>query len=154
MISPVISACVCGSLLCVRSSPAVVGSRRVAACAVCSLAAFHGAAVISPAAAAGHVFLYLVVNRTVLVLDDAAVSSVVTFNLKLLKQPGIFWSPCKDLNLKTRVLKWSDSFPQGWNRSICCTDLDFYTACPICPSPATSMDFNFAHRAKNSRLCK
>lgn len=78
VISLVTGACVCGSLLCVRSSPAVVRSRRVAACAVCSLAAFQGAAVISPAAAAGHVSLYLVVNsrRTVLVLDDA-VSSVV-----------------------------------------------------------------------------
>lgn len=117
VISLVISACVCGSLLCVRSFPAVVGSRRVAACALCRLAAFHSAAVISPAAAAGHVSLYLVVNshRSVLVLDDA-VSSVVNFNLKLLKQPEISWSRCKGLNLKTRVLKWSDSFSQGWNR--------------------------------------
>lgn len=114
VISLVTGACVCGWLLCVRSLPAVVRSRRVAACVGCSLAAFHGAAVISPAAAAGRVFLYLVVNShvTVLVLDDT-VSSVVTFNLKLLKQPEVLWSPCKDLNLKTRVLKRSDIFLWG-----------------------------------------
>lgn len=81
VISPVIIACVCGLLLCARSSPAVVRSCRVAACVVCRLAAFHSAAVISLAAAAGQVFLNG--RGTALVLDDRVVFSLVTFNLKL-----------------------------------------------------------------------
>lgn len=62
VISCVISACVGGPLLCARCFPAVVVGRRIAACVVRSLAAFPGAAVISQAAAAGQVFLYLVVD--------------------------------------------------------------------------------------------
>lgn len=84
VISRVISARVCGPLLCAQCFPAVVVGRRIAACVVFSLAAFPGAAVISQAAAAGQVFLYLVVNdgRTVLVLDDRFVFSLITLNLK------------------------------------------------------------------------
>lgn len=39
VISRVISARVCGLLLCVRCLPAVVVGRRIAACVLCSLAA-------------------------------------------------------------------------------------------------------------------
>lgn len=56
----------------------------MAACVLCTLAAFHSAAVISRAAAAGQVFLYLGVtdHRTALVLDGRVVSSLITQNFR------------------------------------------------------------------------
>lgn len=78
VIRRVVSAHVCGPLLCVRCFPAVVLGRRIAACVVCSLAALPGAAAIYRAAAAGQVLLYLVATdrRAVLVLDDGVVFSL------------------------------------------------------------------------------
>lgn len=50
-----------------------------------------GAVVISQAAAAGQVFLYLVVtdHRTALVLDDRVVFSFITLNLKFEEYPEL-----------------------------------------------------------------